>query len=462
MKISLRNRLTISYIFVTIVCVFLISILMNVMLEKQFRMYTRQNQQRSNLELAGLISKQYSGGTWNRSVIDNIGVNYIERGMFIKVSDIHNRVIWDATVHNNGLCKKMLDDMWKNMNKYYPHWNGEYKVESYPVYDGKTKIGTVVVGHYGPFYYNNTDLAFIYTLKNRILIFAFIFSLLFTEIFGTIMARMLSRPIARVVRAAENISRGYFKNRIDERSGTKEIYMLTSAINNMAGTLESHEILRKRMSDDIAHELRTPLATLQSHMEAMIDGIWEPDKNRLKSCYEEIIRLASLVGELEMLGKWENENGRLNKIRYDLCEQIEKIVFNFQAEFKNKGVRIKFCGKRQEIFAEKDKISQVIINLISNALKYTPRDGLVTINVENTESMVKMIIKDTGTGISNEDLPFIFDRFYRADKSRNRLTGGKGIGLAIAKTIVELHQGKIDVKSKLNEGSEFIVSLPKV
>ena len=226
----------------------------------------------------------------------------------------------------------------------------------------------------------------------------------------------------------------------------------------MAKTLESHKVLKERMSDDIAHELRTPLATLQSHMEAMIDGIWEPDKKRLQSYYEEIIRITSLVNQLGMLGKY--QNSKLNRIKYDLCEQIKNVIFNFQAEFKNKEVRIKFHGNKCYISAEKDKINQVIVNLMSNALKYTPKGGIVIINLKGTSNTAEISVKDTGIGISDDDIPFIFDRFYRADKSRNRLTGGNGIGLAITKTIVELHGGKIIVKSRVNEGSEFVVSLP--
>ncbi|WP_446899756.1 sensor histidine kinase [Clostridium sp. LBM24168] len=461
MKISLRKELTVSYILVTIVCVFLISILMNILLEKQFREYTVHNQEHSNQEVADLISRQYDNGKWNSTGIENIGVNYIERGMFIKVSNSYNKTIWDASTHNNGLCKKMLDDMEKNMNKYYPGWNGKYKDKQYPLYHDNEKIGIMTIGYYGPFYYNNIDLTFIYNLKNRILIFAFVFSLILAEILGTIMAQMLSKPIAKIVRATESISKGHFDNFVDENSSTEEIYILNSAVNNMAKTLKSHGELKKRMSDDIAHELRTPLTTLQSHIEAMIDGVWKPDIERLQSCYEEVIRIAGLVGDLEMLGKYENKDSKLSRTIYDIYDQIKNIVFNFQAEFKNRGVEIKLNGNSQEIFAEKDKIGQAIVNLISNALKYTPRNGMVLLDLKGMKNEIKLSIKDTGIGISGDDLPFIFDRFYRADKSRNRATGGRGIGLAISKTIIESHGGRIEVRSALNEGSEFTIFLPR-
>jgi len=228
-----------------------------------------------------------------------------------------------------------------------------------------------------------------------------------------------------------------------------------------AQTLEKQEALRKKMGADVAHELRTPLATLQSHMEAMIDGIWEPDADRLKSCYEEIIRINKMVGDLEKLAKYEGESLVLNKTTFDISELIRRIICNFEPEFKNSGIEIAFEGKAEEIFADRDKMSQVIINLVSNALKYTQAGGMVKISAKSEEGVVEIRVKDTGQGIPEEDLPFVFERLYRADKSRNRLTGGAGIGLTIAKTIVEAHNGHIEVYSKINEGTEFLITLPK-
>lgn len=460
-KNSLRSRLSLSYILVALVCVLIISIMTNVFLEKQFRVYTIHNQERKNKEITDLIGKQYSdNGIWNYAAIENIGVNAIEQGMVIKVSNSSDKVIWDAAVHNNGLCKQMLDDMVKRMSKYDHNWDGKYEVKEYPIYHYKREIGNVLIGYYGPFYYNDNDFTFIDTL-NKLLIGVGIFSMFFALILGGFMAKWLSNPITRVIRTAENIAKGYFGNRVNEKSTTREINLLTSTINNLAETLERQELLRKRMSADVAHELRTPLATLQSYIEAMIDGIWKPDQERLKSCHEEIMRIIRLVGNLEKLARYESENHKLNKVRYDISEQIQGIIYNFETDFKNKGVEIHFSGESENVFAEKDKISQVIINLISNALKYTPQYGDVEIRVRGTEDIVEISVKDTGTGISAEDLPFVFERFYRADKSRNRLTGGSGIGLTIAKAIVDSHKGEIKVQNNFDRGTEFIVSLPK-
>lgn len=458
MKNSLKAKLSLSYAFVAIISILMISLMTNIFFEKQFKVYTIENQEYKNKQLVDLISKQYSdNGIWNSKTIESIGINAIEQGLITRIEDNSGKVIWDASTHNNGLCKQMIEHMGKNMSKY--HGTGKYEEKFYPIYNRNKNVGTLEIGYYGPFYYNDNDIAFINTL-NKLLICVGILSLFFAFILGMFMAKRLSTPLSRVVSAAQNISKGNLNNRITEKSKTREINLLISSINNLAETLKKQKNLRKRMSADVAHELRTPLATLQSNMEAMIDGIWEPDKERLISCYEEIMRINRLVGDLENLAEYESENHKLSKIKYDICDQIKKIICNFEADFKNKGVNISFNEKKQTIFADKDKISQVIINLISNSLKYTPKNGSVEIIIYRTDAEIAIKIKDTGIGISSEDLPYIFERFYRSDKSRNRSTGGAGIGLTIAKAIVNFHNGKIMVKSKLNEGTEFIVLLP--
>ncbi|MCM8900292.1 HAMP domain-containing protein [Caldicoprobacter algeriensis] len=461
MKYSLRTKLSLSYVSVVIVCVFLTSVLTNLFLEKQFKEYVIENQERKNKEIVFLISQQYKpGGRWNTDVIENIGINALEQGMIIKVVDSGGKVIWDAMTHNNGLCQQMLEHMARNMASRYPNWEGGYVEDKYPVTYNLSEVGRVEIGYYGPYYFNDNDLAFINTL-NRLFVGVGIISLFLSLFIAAFMSKRLSTPISRVIEAAHKISKGYYQDRITEKSSIKEISQLTKTINDLAETLEKQEMLRKRLTADVAHELRTPLATLQSHMEAMIDGVWEPDIDRLKSCHEEIVRISRLVGDLEKLAKYESENLILNKTRFDVSELIRHIIKNFEMDFINKRLDIRFYGQREIVFADKDKITQVIINLLSNAVKYTPEGGRVEVRVEDSGDVINIIVKDTGEGISPEDLPYIFERFYRADKSRNRLTGGAGIGLTIAKAIIEAHKGTIRANSRINEGTEFIVSLPK-
>lgn len=462
MKFSLRTKLSLSYVLVALLMVSLISFLTNFLLEKQFKDYIIKQQEQRNSEVVTLVTQQYKAGTgWNREFIENIGLNALEQGMIIRVRDKSDQVIWDATLHNNGLCMEMISHMAQNMNSRYPNFNGGYVENNYPLNQDFIKIGRIEIGYYGPFYFTDNDLAFINAL-NKILLAVGLFSLLFALALGASMAKRLSKPISRVIITAQQISKGYFGDRILEKSSTKEILQLTGTINNLAETLEKQETLRKRMTADVAHELRTPLATLQSHMEALIDGIWKPDVERFKSCHEEILRMNRMVGDLEKLARVENENVILNKTRFNISELIQKTVHHFEADFINKSMEVSFTGKEEFVFADQDKMSQVLINLLSNALKYTQQGGRVAISVKGSDKAVEISFKDNGHGISPEDLPYIFERFYRADKSRNRLTGGSGIGLTIAKAIVEAHKGTITVRSEIDKGTEFTVMLPGV
>ena len=461
MKYSLRTKLSLSYISVALISVFLISVITNLLLERHFKDYIIQNQERKNREIVSLVSQQYkTGGKWDTDSIENICISALEQGMIIRVVDSSEKVIWDATLHDNVLCEQMIAHMAQNMSSRYPNWKGGYVVDKYPIMNKLSEVGRIEIGYYGPYYFNDSDLAFINTI-NRLLLSVGIFSLFFSLMIGSVMARRLSTPISRVISTAQMISKGYFNDRTTEQSSTKEISQLTETINNLAETLEKQEVLRKRLTADVAHELRTPLATLQSHMEAMIDGIWKPDTERLISCHDEIMRINRMVGDLEKLAKYESENLILIKTSFDISELIEHIIKNFETGFMNKGIDIRFFGEKEMVLADKDKISQVIINLLSNAQKYTPQGGRVEVMVKGANDVTEISIKDTGDGIPAEDLPHIFERFYRADKSRNRLTGGAGIGLTITKAIVEAHKGKILVQSKVNEGTEFIISLPK-
>jgi len=461
MKFSLRTKLILSYILIATICVFLISIISNIYLDKYFKDYIINNQGKKNSEIVNMVGQQYSEDKgWDKYSIQSIGIGALENGMIIKVKDNKDIVVWDAMEYNNGMCETMMSQMAKNMHSRYSNWDGGYIENSYPIGYQNQVVGEIEIGYYGPFYFTDSDLDFINTL-NRVFISVGIVSLLLSFLIGTIMSRRISRPIIRVVNAAQMISKGYYGDRSCEKSSTKEINQLTDAINDLAQNLESQEGLRKQLTADVAHELRTPLATLQSHMEAMIDGIWAADTDRLKSCHEEIMRLNRLVGDLGKLAKYESENLILDKTEFEFGELIKRIIQNFENEFRSKNIDLLLNISQQNIFADKDKVSQVVINLVSNALKYTQDGGKVRINLTADKDNVELSIMDSGVGIAKEDLSHIFERFYRADKSRNRLTGGAGIGLTITKSIVEAHKGSIEVQSELNKGTMFNVCLPK-
>lgn len=460
-KTSLRTKLSLAFILVALVLFVLVSLFANFILERQFKEYTVSKLDKTIQDTVSLIKSRFdSTGSWNSSAIEDIGANALSGGLMLRVTGADGAVIWDAWEHNNGFCTEMLQHMAMNMQSYDSGFKGGYQEATYPIYAGGQSVGNVVVGYYGPYFYSDTDIQFLRGLNEFLLIAAGV-SLLVCLVLGTFMAKRLTQPIASVIEAAGRIAKGELDSRITEQSSTREIAELTGSVNSMAQVLSTQEVLRKRLTADVAHELRTPLATLQSHMEAMIDGVWEPEPKRLISCHEEILRLSKLVGELETLSRYDCESLELHKESFELSGLIIRILLNFENEFQTKGVGLEYAETDVHANGDRDKISQVLVNLVSNALKYTPGGGNVRVEARETADEVVISVCDTGIGISEGDLPYIFERFYRTDKSRSRETGGSGIGLTIAKSIIQAHGGTLTVQSEVNKGSTFTVSLPK-
>ena len=461
-KMSLKYKLSISYGFLALLLVASVSLISNLFLRSQFEQYVMRQQEAKNQEIVSQVSQQMiqnPPGKGRQQALETVGVNALERGVIVKVYDSSGSILWNAMVHNGGLCQQMLKNMAADMQSRSPNFKGEYEEKSYPLYSGVKKIGAASIGYYGPFYYTSNDAEFINTL-NQLLFLIGIGSLLLAALLGFYMSNRISSPIVRVIRAAENIAKGNYTDKIPSESSTEELDRLTASINRLSDELQNQEALRKRLTTDVAHELRTPLTALQGNMEALIDGIWEPDKERLESCLEEILRLSRLVSELQGLAELEGENSALKLSETNLRALAQRAVDSFQAKTLKKQISVTVEGPSVVMQADSDKISRIFVNLISNAVKYTPNGGSVKINLSSGNGNALIRVEDTGVGISEEDLPYIFERFYRTDRSRNSRTGGAGIGLTIVKAITEMHHGKISVQSKAGIGTKFEILLP--
>jgi len=345
------------------------------------------------------------------------------------------------------------------MYNYSGNWNGEYQEKIYPIMSNNIKIGTLTTGFVGPYYFTDEELLFIKAL-NSIFIIIGICSLILAFILGIFMSLRISDPLKKIAKKALLLSEGKYKERLSDVSNTKEIKILIETINKLSDALESKEKLRKQLTQDVAHELRTPLTSVQGHMEAMIDGIWPMNKERLSSCYDEIIRIKRLISSIDDLSSVENDNVLLYKEEFDISKLIIRLLNNYESELLTKNIRVNYNEKTVPVYADQDKMSQVFNNLISNTLKYSDEGGEISIIINNSKKMMEIRVKDTGMGIAETDLPHIFERFYRVDKSRSHETGGVGIGLTITKTIIEAHNGTITVNSKIGKGTEFIITLP--
>ncbi len=458
----LRTKLSITITTVTLVTVLMTSYFSNLFINKQFTEYRMREIDNSTKELVNSIELQYSPVTkaFDSDFVHTIGMQALSNGFMITVFDNSGSTVWDAKTCDMNSCKALVETMTKNMQKHRPNLDGGFLTKSINLLQSGEITGKVDIVYYSPYFLNDNDLNFINGLNSLLLLIAII-ALIMSFLVGFFISKRLSDPILKVVDATKAIAKGTYSSRVSGKTSTIEVVDLISSVNLLAFSLENQETLRKQLTADVAHELRTPITTLQTHLEAMLEGIWEPTQERLQSCHEEVLRIGKMVLDLENLAKAENNTLDLSFKTINLSELTSKVIKNFETDITMKNLSLEIISKHDDLYADEDRIYQVITNLISNAVKYTPENGSIKITISKANDSVKYSIKDNGIGIPSEDLPFVFERFYRADKSRNRNTGGSGIGLAIVRSIVNAHGGTVSVTSTYGEGSEFILSFPQ-
>ena len=276
-----------------------------------------------------------------------------------------------------------------------------------------------------------------------------------------VLSRRILAPVKALTNAARQLGKGDFSQRVhSEDKG--EIGELAQSFNSMADDLERAEQLRRNMVADVAHELRTPLSNLSGYLEAVRDGIVKPDADTIRSLDEEATLLSRLVDDLQELSLAEAGELKLICQKEDITKLIKQTVAAIQTQGRVKGLMISASlqDKLPTVNIDSHRISQVLRNLIENAVTHTAKGDAITVTAREQGNWVEVTVTDTGEGIPAEDLPNIFERFYRVDKSRSRITGGTGLGLTIAKRLVEAHGGKIEVQSEVGKGSRFSFTLP--
>ena len=278
---------------------------------------------------------------------------------------------------------------------------------------------------------------------------------------GLFLTRQFTKPIRALKKGAARVASGDLAYRVDVKSND-EFGDLATSFNSMAASLDSSEQSRRRLFADIAHELRTPLSVIGGTVDAMLDGVYAPNPDNINSIKEETEVLTKLVGELRDLTLAESGHLKLEFSPTNLAELVQRRVTQASIIAREKNITLKtdMAGGLPEIEADSRRIEQVMANLLDNALNHTPSGGIVTVAVSLDKEGVLVSVADTGEGISEEHLPYIFERFYKVDDARSRKTGGAGLGLAIAKQMVELHGGRIWVESEVGKGSKFSFTLP--
>ena len=276
-----------------------------------------------------------------------------------------------------------------------------------------------------------------------------------------IVSRQLTRPLRRLAVAAGEIARGNLAVRINERT-QDEAGQVGRAFDTMAGALQQQEQARQSFMADIAHELRNPLTVLRGNLEAIQDGLLEPTPEQVSTLHGQSVTLSRLVEDLRTLSLASTGHLELRQQNMDLRQVAGAVVAGFQPSAAERGIVLSLQAPNElpPVFADPERVGQALRNLIDNALRYTPPGGRVGVSLTAEGDQVAIAVADTGGGIAPEDLPHVFDRFYRADRSRSRATGGSGVGLAIVKQLVEAQGGGVSAQSEPGRGSTFAFSLP--
>ncbi len=337
----------------------------------------------------------------------------------------------------------------------------EYSSKCFLVSMRKGIVGTLYISPEVSTGLDSTSLQVLSNTIGRFLLWGGLVAIASALLITFFLSRRILAPIKALTHTTRRLGKGDFSQRVQVRD-KGEVGELAQAFNSMASDLERTEQLRRNMVADVAHELRTPLSNLKGHLEAVRDGVIEPDADTIRSLEEEATLLSRLVDDLQELSLAEAGELKLDVKPNGITRIITQVVATMQAQAKAKdlSLAVDLPDKLPPVNVDSHRINQVLRNLLGNALTHSAVGGVITVTARQRDNYVEVTISDTGEGIPPEELTNIFERFYRVDKSRTRATGGSGLGLTIAKRLVEVHGGRIKADSKPGKGSSFSFTIP--
>jgi len=462
---SLRTRLIIAYSVLSLLIVSSLSVLFNLSIDKIFKQYAINQQSKTIKEIIEQINQQYDDqtGLYNIEGIEIIANSALQNGIMVHLRTINHEIDWDIRQHKNQECLIILQHTEKIMHSRYPNFEGGFSEDIYDLINNGKIVGLLSVGYYGPYSLDESEMSLISQL-NRALIIIGLILLVITVFISVMIAKRIVSPITSVIEASQEIANGKYSILANDSSHTRETNNLIQAINKMSQALQHKERQKKQITADVAHELRTPLFNLQGNIEAMIDNILAPTPERLQTCHAELLRLNQIVEQLQDLNILEDRQTMLSLDYFDFSDLFNSIASDFEMLIKNRGIELlSTIPVPAPVYGDLYRLKQCLVNLISNAINHSNVGEIVTVEYKKLPEGVSIRVCDKGTGIPQEDIPHIFERFYRVDKSRNHKNGsGMGIGLAITKAIVDAHGGTITVDSHVGSGTVFTILLPIV
>ncbi len=453
-------RLTLAFIFITLVGVATIALLTNWSAGNEFRQYlVRQDMMMQSGLLDDLAAFYQRNGSWNgvADVFNGFGMPMMGRGRgqgtgqgrgmsTLRLADANSQIVYDE---RSATASGSLSA-------------DERAVAQTITLNGKP-VGYLVMGQPTRVALSPVEQSFLDQLRNTLIVAALLAGG-FGIVLGLVISRALAAPLSNLADAARAFAARDWNRRVRVQ-GADEIAEVAREFNAMADEVQRAETLRRNMIADIAHELRTPLAVLQGNLSAMLDEVYPLERSEIATLYDETRLLSRLVDDLRELALADAGRLTINTQTVNVAETLRAALANFSVAADAQNVEIALTQVEELLArADPDRLAQILRNLIANALRYTPSGGAISVqcSVFSVHSeFITISVSDTGEGIATDDLPHVFERFYRGDKSRTRATGNSGLGLAIAKAWVEAMGGKIGVESELGRGSRFWFTLPR-
>jgi len=461
-RIPLAAKLGVSFIAVILLAVALVYTLTAWSIARQFDEYRQGNRETFAEQLASMLTGYRSDrGTW-----DGIVESLLTRPVYIPLGEygLEGHVwIFDvpmilADADGTVITTNQLD--WANERRV----EGELHIilseeelqEGLPIIVNNSRVGTLLVGDVEAM--GSSEQIFLSRVRESALIgggIAIGLALFLT----TILIVQILRPLRALSRATESVAEGEMPDEVALRTHD-ELGRLGDSFNHMLESLKRSETVRQTMTADIAHELRTPVTIIQGTLEAILDGIYEASEESIAPIYDETLHLGRLIDDLRDLALAEAGELRLEKEPVDITElihQVSETAFLSREDAPN--LHIDMPKQLPKIQLDRKRFRQVIANLLSNAIRHTPAEGDVYFRARRIDGEIEMSVSDTGPGIRQEDLPHLFERFYRADPARGR-SAGSGLGLAIVKQWVGAHRGTIEAENRKSGGARFVIRLP--
>lgn len=454
---KLSKRITYLFSLAILLAIFIVALISNAMINNTFDDYLVDEQRNTVEQISSEINELYEENDFE------LYKQQIDSYASLENLDIHiynqkEELIYQSKEGGRG---SEMAQHHRQMMREHGMMDENYVEDRFDLLADNKRVGTVTIGYLDNSIESQSAQLFKNTLT-RILLVASVIAIFIGVITSILLANSLTKPLINIKNTSQEIEKGNLTERSNPATNIVEIQELSDSINYLGQTLAKQEKIRKEYASDISHELRTPLSTLKSHVEAIMDGVWEPTEEHLTVLMHEINRLASLIDDLKDSFNSAEEGLIINKTSFNLSKMMHEIVMTFHPIIAQEGLTIEEeIEEGVEVWMDPDRIKQVLYNLLTNAIKYTNPGGNIQLKMEKlSNKQLKIIVKDSGLGIAEKDLPFLFQRFYRIDESRNQSTGGSGLGLAIVQSIINEHGGKIEVKSVINEGSQFIIYLP--